>query len=89
VAPSVETAQDDTYKLSRPLFIYLKNESLARPEVADFATFYLETSTPSSRTSATSPPPMRRSPRPRRLSRKRSARTPADLRVWSPSEGVG
>jgi phosphate transport system substrate-binding protein len=42
VAPSVETAQDDSYKLSRPLFIYLKNESLARPEVADFATFYLE-----------------------------------------------
>jgi phosphate transport system substrate-binding protein len=42
VAPSVETAQDDSYKLSRPLFIYLKNESLARPEVADFATFYLD-----------------------------------------------
>lgn len=43
VAPSAETAQDDTYKLARPLFIYLKNESLERPEVADFATFYLDT----------------------------------------------
>lgn len=42
VEPSVETAQDDSYKLTRPLFIYLKNESLAKPEVADFATFYLE-----------------------------------------------
>lgn len=43
VSPSIETAQDDTYGLTRPLFIYLKTESLARPEVADFATFYLET----------------------------------------------
>ncbi|MBA2414826.1 MAG: PstS family phosphate ABC transporter substrate-binding protein [Geodermatophilaceae bacterium] len=42
VAPSLETAQDDSYGLTRPLFIYLKSESLARPEVADFATFYLE-----------------------------------------------
>ena len=42
VAPSAETAQDDSYKLARPLFIYLKNESLARAEVADFATYYLE-----------------------------------------------
>ena len=31
VAPSAETAQDGTYTpLSRPLFIYVKNESLAR-----------------------------------------------------------
>lgn len=42
VLPSAETAQDDSYKLARPLFIYLKNESLANPAVADFATFYLE-----------------------------------------------
>ncbi|MBA2554678.1 MAG: PstS family phosphate ABC transporter substrate-binding protein [Geodermatophilaceae bacterium] len=43
VAPSVETAQDGSYGLTRPLFIYLKNESLSRPEVADYATFYLDT----------------------------------------------
>ncbi len=43
VAPSIETAQDDSYGLTRPLFIYLKSESLSRPEVADFATFYLDT----------------------------------------------
>ena len=35
VAPSVAAAQDGTYKpLSRPLFIYVKKEALARPEVA-------------------------------------------------------
>lgn len=43
VAASVETAQDDSYGLTRPLFIYLKNESLSRPEVADYATFYVQT----------------------------------------------
>jgi len=43
VEPSAETAQDDSYKLARPLFIYLKNESLSDPAVADFATFYLDT----------------------------------------------
>jgi phosphate transport system substrate-binding protein len=43
VAPSVETAQDDSYKLARPLFIYVKSESLSRPEVQDFAEFYLDT----------------------------------------------
>lgn len=43
VEPSVETAQDDSYQLARPLFIYLKNESLSDPAIADFATFYLET----------------------------------------------
>jgi phosphate transport system substrate-binding protein len=43
VAPSVETAQDGSYGLTRPLFIYLKNESLARPEVAEYATFYVAT----------------------------------------------
>ena len=37
VAPSVETAQDGTYTpLSRPLFVYAKKESLARPEVEAF-----------------------------------------------------
>ena len=43
VAPSVETAQDDSYKLTRPLFIYVKHESLERPEVEDFVTYYLDT----------------------------------------------
>lgn len=43
VAPSVETAQDGSYGLTRPLFIYLKNESLARPEVAEYVSFYVDT----------------------------------------------
>lgn len=43
VAPSVETAQDDSYKLARPLFIYVRNDALAEPRVADFVTYYLET----------------------------------------------
>ena len=37
VAPSVENAQNGTYKpLSRPLFVYVKKESLSRPEVEAF-----------------------------------------------------
>jgi phosphate transport system substrate-binding protein len=44
VAPSEETAQDDSYGLTRPLFIYLNNASVQeKPQVADFATYYLET----------------------------------------------
>jgi len=44
VAPSVETAQDGSYGLTRPLFIYAKVESLqTKPYVADFVTFYLDT----------------------------------------------
>jgi phosphate transport system substrate-binding protein len=42
VAPSAETAQDGSYKMTRPLFIYVKTESLERPEVADFTTYYLD-----------------------------------------------
>jgi phosphate transport system substrate-binding protein len=43
VAPSVETAQDGSYKpLSRPLFVYAKKESFARPEVKAFVGFMLE-----------------------------------------------
>ena len=46
VAPSVETAQDGTYKpLSRPLFIYVKKESLARPEVEAFLQYILDNET--------------------------------------------
>jgi phosphate transport system substrate-binding protein len=43
VAPSAETAQDASYTpLSRPLFVYVKNESLERPEVQEFMRFYFE-----------------------------------------------
>ncbi len=43
VAPSADTARDGTYvPLSRPLFVYVKNESLQRPEVQGFLRFYFE-----------------------------------------------
>ena len=43
VGPSVETAQDLSYGLTRPLFIYVKNEAAqTRPEVAEFVTYYLD-----------------------------------------------
>jgi phosphate transport system substrate-binding protein len=43
VAPSVETAQDDTYTpLSRPLFIYPSGEALKQPEVKAFVDYYLD-----------------------------------------------
>ncbi len=43
VAPSAEAAQDGTYTpLSRPLFVYVKNESLTKPEVLGFMTYYLD-----------------------------------------------
>jgi phosphate transport system substrate-binding protein len=43
VAPSVETAQSGEYSpLARPLFIYVKNESLQRPEMQTFLRFYME-----------------------------------------------
>ncbi len=43
VAPSAETVLDGTYKpLGRPLFIYISDKALARPEVQAFATFYIE-----------------------------------------------
>ena len=46
VAPSVETAQDGTYTpLSRPLFVYAKKESLARPEVEAFIRFMIDNET--------------------------------------------
>lgn len=41
VMPSVETIGDGTYRpLSRPLFVYLAEASLARPAVREFARFY-------------------------------------------------
>jgi phosphate transport system substrate-binding protein len=43
VAPSVENAQNGTYQpLSRPLFVYVKKEALARPEVAAFVRFAID-----------------------------------------------
>jgi phosphate transport system substrate-binding protein len=46
VAPSVEAAQNGTYKpLSRPLFVYVKKASFARPEVEAFIRFMLENET--------------------------------------------
>ncbi len=43
VAPSAETAQDGTYTpLARPLFIYVSEKELARPEVKAFADFYIK-----------------------------------------------
>ena len=44
VKPSQETVRDATYKpLSRPLFIYVRKSSLARPEMRSFVKFYLAT----------------------------------------------
>jgi phosphate transport system substrate-binding protein len=43
VAPSPETVGNGTYQpLSRPIFIYLSARALERPEVAEFARFYLK-----------------------------------------------
>ncbi len=43
VEPSVETAQSGEYTpLARPLFIYVNNESLARPEMQAFLRFYMQ-----------------------------------------------
>jgi phosphate transport system substrate-binding protein len=43
VAPSVETSQDGSYKpLSRPLFVYVRNESLGQPEVEAFVRYMLD-----------------------------------------------
>ena len=45
VAPSIDTARDGSYApLARPLFIYAKNESLARPEVYGFVEYFLTNS---------------------------------------------
>ncbi|HUQ22146.1 MAG TPA: PstS family phosphate ABC transporter substrate-binding protein [Gaiellaceae bacterium] len=46
VAPSVETAQDGTYKpLSRPLFVYATTDALRRPEVGGFLRYILDNET--------------------------------------------
>ena len=42
VMPTPETIQDGSYApLSRPLYVYVRADSLARPEVAEFMRFYL------------------------------------------------
>ena len=43
VKPTAETVRDNTYRpLSRPLFIYVRKSSMARPEVRAFVKFYLD-----------------------------------------------
>ena len=43
VVPSVETAQAGTYTpLARPLFVYVKQDALERPEVEDFVRYLLD-----------------------------------------------
>jgi len=43
IKPSEETVRNHTYRpLSRPLFIYVRTSSLARPEVREFVKFYVE-----------------------------------------------
>jgi phosphate transport system substrate-binding protein len=43
VAPSIETVVDGTYTpLSRPLFIYVSDRSIQRPEVQSFVEYYLQ-----------------------------------------------
>jgi phosphate transport system substrate-binding protein len=40
-APTSENVLNKTYPISRPLFIYVKKASLARPEVREFVEFYV------------------------------------------------
>lgn len=43
VEPTPETILSGTYRpLSRPLFLYVKNQAMQRPEVADFLRYYIE-----------------------------------------------
>ncbi|MGO4373140.1 substrate-binding domain-containing protein [Paenibacillus sp. MCAF20] len=43
IEPTYDTIKDGTYApLSRPLYIYLNNKELERPEVKEFAKFYIE-----------------------------------------------
>lgn len=42
VEPTDQTINDGTYPLSRPVFIYVSNKALERPEVKDFVKFYVE-----------------------------------------------
>jgi phosphate transport system substrate-binding protein len=43
VAPSTATVQDKSYApLSRPLFVYVKDDALKRPEVQAFLKYYTD-----------------------------------------------
>ena len=42
VTPSVETAQDGSYKMTRPLYIYVRADALQRPHIGAFVTYYLD-----------------------------------------------
>jgi len=42
VMPSIESAKAGDYILSRPLFIYVADTALTRPEVVEYVRFYLE-----------------------------------------------
>jgi len=42
IQPNDQTVESNEYPLSRPLFIYVKNTSLRKPEVKGFVKFYLE-----------------------------------------------
>jgi phosphate transport system substrate-binding protein len=42
IQPTTETITSGDYPLSRPLFIYVKEDALKRPEVGQFVKFYLE-----------------------------------------------
>jgi phosphate transport system substrate-binding protein len=42
IQPTTETITTGDYPLSRPLFIYVKEDSLKQPEVGQFVKFYLE-----------------------------------------------
>jgi phosphate transport system substrate-binding protein len=44
VEPTTETVLNRSYPLSRPLFLYVKQASLARPEVKEFVSYYLRRS---------------------------------------------
>ncbi|MDL5363654.1 PstS family phosphate ABC transporter substrate-binding protein [Halalkalicoccus sp. NIPERK01] len=44
VEPSLETAQDGSYPMSRPLFVYAAEESLQDSTVADFMRYFIENS---------------------------------------------
>jgi phosphate transport system substrate-binding protein len=43
VAPSDESVNEDTYPISRPLFMYTTNEAIAaKPQIAEFMAYYLQ-----------------------------------------------
>jgi len=42
IEPTAETIESGDYPLSRPLYIYVKEDALKRPEVQQFVKFYLE-----------------------------------------------